>query len=153
MTISGILSGIAVVGYGNALHKARVAKSIAEIRMIEREMAKFELDHGVLPDALAEIAWRANDPWGWPYQYLRIQFNGQGGGNGGGNGNGGGCAGGHGHPQGARKDRFLVPINCDFDLYSVGPDGESKAPLTAKESHDDIIRAGDGAFVGVASDF
>ncbi len=240
MTISGILSGIAVVGYGNALHRARVAKAIAEIRMMEREMAKYELDYGFLPDTLAEIAWRAKDPWQRPYQYLRIQFkaggngsgNGSGsgdghgnspppsgdadrsglgggngggsgsggnggggngggggsgsggggngggnggggngggnggggnggggnggGGNGGGNGSGGnsgGCAGGHGHPPGARKDRFLVPINCDFDLYSVGPDGESKIPLTAKQSHDDIIRAGDGAYVGVASDF
>jgi hypothetical protein len=33
-SISGILSGIAVVGYGNALHRARVAKAIAEIPFV-----------------------------------------------------------------------------------------------------------------------
>ncbi len=52
-----------------------------------------------------------------------------------------------------RKDRFLVPINSDYDLYSKGKDGESKAPLSPKVSHDDIIRANDGAFVGLASEF
>lgn len=52
-----------------------------------------------------------------------------------------------------RKDRNLVPINSDYDLYSKGPDGESVGPLTAKKSRDDIIRANDGGFVGVAEDF
>ena len=57
---------------------------------------------------------------------------------------------GHGH---ARKDHSLVPINTDFDLYSMGPDGRSSPPLTAKASRDDIVRANDGAFVGVAADY
>ncbi len=188
VTISAILSGIAVVSYGNALHRARVGKAIAEIRLIEREIAKYEIDHGGIPDSLERIRWRTGDPWGHPYQYLRIEFkdddnggdgngnggggNGSGGGGGGqgggGNGNGGGgggngsgqdpddsggCPGGRGHPSGARKDRFLVPINCDYDLYSMGPDGETTAPLTAKKSRDDIIRANDGAYVGPASEF
>lgn len=166
MTVSGILSAIAVVAYGNALHRARVGKAIAEIRLIEREIAKYEIDFGEVPDGLERIRWRANDPWNHPYRYLRIQFKdrgggndggeGHGGGNGGGRGGGGregGCPGGHGHPEGARKDRFLVPINCDYDLYSMGPDGETTAPLTARKSRDDIIRAGDGAFVGPASEF
>jgi general secretion pathway protein G len=49
-----------------------------------------------------------------------------------------------------RKDRFLVPLNTDFDLYSMGQDEDSKAPLTAEASHDDIIRANNGGFVGLA---
>jgi len=56
----------------------------------------------------------------------------------------------HGH---ARKNHSLVPINTDFDLYSTGPDGRSSPPLTAKHSQDDIVRASDGAFIGVASDY
>jgi general secretion pathway protein G len=83
---------------------------------------------------------------------------GQGGGNAGGNsggGQGGGQGGGGGGGGGAkpRKDRFLVPINSDYDLYSMGPDGESVEPLTAAKSHDDIIRASNGAYVGVAENF
>jgi general secretion pathway protein G len=49
-----------------------------------------------------------------------------------------------------RKDRNLVPINSDYDLYSMGPDGESMPPLTAARSRDDIVRANNGGFVGTA---
>ncbi len=52
-----------------------------------------------------------------------------------------------------RKDRFLVPLNTGFDLYSMGPDGRSVAPLTAAASRDDVVWANDGAFIGPASDF
>lgn len=53
----------------------------------------------------------------------------------------------------ARKDRFLVPINSDFDLYSVGPDGLTQASLANRDSLDDVIRAADGAFYGLAENF
>jgi general secretion pathway protein G len=52
-----------------------------------------------------------------------------------------------------RKDRFLHPLNTDYDLYSTGADGKTKAPLAAKDSQDDIIRANDGAYIGVAANF
>ena len=87
-----------------------------------------------------------------------IHLAGNGGGNGGG-GNDGGNGGGNGNGNGGsgsgkpRKDHFLHPINSDFDLYSMGADGESNAPLTAKQSRDDIIRANDGAYYGLASNF
>jgi len=55
-------------------------------------------------------------------------------------------------PQ-ARRDHNLVPINSDFDLYSMGPDGQSVKPLTGGVSRDDIVRANDGAFVGKASTY
>jgi general secretion pathway protein G len=58
-----------------------------------------------------------------------------------------------GEKQKARKDRFLVPINSDFDLYSMGKDGDSKAPFTAKASRDDIVRVNDGGYVGLAEEF
>ncbi len=35
----------------------------------------------------------------------------------------------------------------------MGPDGKSVAPLTAKASRDDIVRANDGKFIGEASDY
>jgi general secretion pathway protein G len=47
----------------------------------------------------------------------------------------------------------LVPINSTYDLYSMGKDGKTKAPITAQDSRDDIIRANDGLFIGLASDF
>ena len=53
--------------------------------------------------------------------------------------------------MGARRDRFLVPINSTYDLYSLGKDGDSKAPLSTKVSQDDVIRANDGGFIGLAA--
>ena len=52
-----------------------------------------------------------------------------------------------------RKDKSLHPLNSDYDLYSMGPDGRSVSPLTAKASRDDIIRANNGGFIGVAEDY
>jgi hypothetical protein len=68
-------------------------------------------------------------------------------------GNSGGNSGGGGGKVQCRKDHNLHPINTDFDLYSMGPDGQSEAALTAKASRDDIIRASDGAFIGKASNY
>lgn len=81
------------------------------------------------------------------YQDLLHFVQGAGGGNGGG---GGPPCGGVG---GARKDRFLVPINSDFDIYSMGKDKDTVAPLNPPKSHDDIIRASDGGFYGLAKTF
>ena len=46
-----------------------------------------------------------------------------------------------------------MPLNSLYDLYSIGKDGKSVPPLTAKASWDDIIMANDGGFVGLAKDF
>jgi general secretion pathway protein G len=35
----------------------------------------------------------------------------------------------------------------------MGEDGLSKKPLTAEDSRDDILRAGNGGFIGPAKDF
>jgi general secretion pathway protein G len=53
----------------------------------------------------------------------------------------------------ARTDKNLVPINADYDLYSMGKDGKSDSPLTANDSLDDIVRGNNGAFIGVAVNY
>ena len=55
--------------------------------------------------------------------------------------------------SGARKDRFLVPINSDFDVYSMGQNLDTVAPLNPPKSQDDVIRASDGGFYGLARNF
>jgi general secretion pathway protein G len=132
LAIIAILASLSAVIYADALEEARTTSAIAEIRMIEKEVMVREAD-GALPDSLSEIGLGGIlDPWGHPYQYLNFAT----------------------APPGARrKDRFLVPLNTSFDLYSMGRDGKSKPPLTASDSHDDVVRAGDGGFVGPASEF
>jgi general secretion pathway protein G len=132
VAIIGVLAGIAIPAFSSYLGKAKIIKAIAEIQMLEKEILAF--DDGGLPNTLADIG-RAGllDPWGNPYQYLNFAtVNGLG---------------------QVRKDRSLVPLNSEFDLYSMGPDGDSMPPLTAEASDDDIIRANDGEYVGLASDY
>lgn len=137
VTIVGVLSGLGMSKSWSVVERARLNRTIVELGMISRELSMQD----TLPASLAGIR-RAGmlDPWGRPYQYLKFpppsgprnRIN---------------------PPQGARKDRFLVPINTRFDLYSVGPDGLSKAPLTAKASRDDVIVANDGGYIGRASGY
>ena len=125
-----------------AREMAEVSAAMAEIRIMSSELLLYVEINFAPPPSLAAID-RASllDPWGSPYYYLAIA--GQG-------GNGGGGSGGGGQ---VRKNKFLVPLNTDFDLYSAGPDGETRAPLTAKVSKDDVLRALDGGFFGIAEDF
>ena len=132
VAIIGALAGIAIPAFSSYLGKAKIIKAIAEIEILEKEILGF--GDGNLPNTLGDIG-RAGllDPWGNPYQYLNFAtVNGLG-------------------P--VRKDRSLVPLNSEFDLYSMGPDGDSKPPLTAKASQDDIIRANDGEYIGLASKY
>lgn len=136
LAIVGTLAGIAMPVYTNQIEKARITKAIAEIAIIQREIAAYEGKEAdnFLPKTLADIG-RGNllDPWDNPYRYLNFALI---------KGTG---------P--VRKDRFMVPLNTDYDLYSVGKDGKTFPPLTAKPSYDDIVRANDGAFVGLASEY
>jgi general secretion pathway protein G len=176
ISVLAILASIAVTNVRSALVVVRTQKAVQEIHLVEREITMFRLTNGdLLPTDLAEIGREIlRDPWGHPYVYTPFlpttsspsgqpghgNGNGNGGGNGGGggngygNGNGGGNGGGPPAPPGtigqARKSRFLVPINSDFDLFSPGPDGDWVGPLTAQKSQDDIIRANNGDFVGPA---
>ena len=132
------LSAIALPNYIRYKDEARTVVAITDIKMIEKQIALFVLENnGQLPDSLNDLPALGivNDPWAHPYRYLRI--------------NGGPPA-----VKGlSRKDHFLVPVNDDYDLYSMGADGKTKAPFTAPISQDDIVRANDGGYVGLVSNY
>jgi general secretion pathway protein G len=148
-TIIGTLAAIAAPNLQDALDKARVAAAIGDIKALEVEIVQWEISHNDVPPASLAAIGRSSmlDPWGNPYEYLPF-FSTPGGG-GGGKGKGGGS----GAPAGARKDRFLVPVNSSFDLYSRGKDGATSPPFTAAMSKDDVVRANDGGFIGLAENF
>jgi len=132
MAIMGILAALAIPALQQMKSKANTAKAIGDINAIQLELMAIEADGRPLPADLSSIGWAgALDPWGHPYQYLVIATN----------------------PGAARRDRFLVPINSTFDLYSVGPDGVTASPLTSGPGRDDIVRANDGGFIGPATSF
>ena len=154
LAILATLAAIALPMYFKALDRARVTRTIVDIRSLSHEISTYRLDTGRLPSSLADIG-RATfrDPYDNPYEYLNFSAA-QGPGQGAGGKGPGSAAAGLGPLMAqVRKDRFLVPINSDYDLYSKGKDGQSVPPLTAQASRDDIIRANDGGFIGLASEF
>ena len=135
-----IILGIAVaLGYPKYLDnvtRARNARAIGELENINAELAGYYSTHQAFPLSLASIG-RGNllDPWGKPYRYLSfatVPVNNR------------------GMPQGSRRDRFMVPINTYYVLYSMGKDGQTAVPLNSNLGRDDIIVARDGGFIGLA---
>lgn len=52
-----------------------------------------------------------------------------------------------------RRDQFLFPLNTDYDLFSLGANRIATADLGSSESRDDVIRANNGGFYGLAGDY
>ena len=131
LAIIATLSAIVIPRYRQAVEKSKETVVIDEIKAIQAAIDFYENDHGFLPASLDDLPdGPFLDPWGNPYQYLDFSK-----------------AKGNDKP---RQDKSLHPLNSTYDLYSMGPDGKSQTPLTAKDSRDDIIRANDGDYVGVA---
>ena len=89
------------------------------------------------PSSLADIGMQdKKDPWGNQYHFLNIA-----------------TLPDKGNDPKTRKDKNLFPLNSDYDLYSMGEDGKTKISLTDNESQDDVIRANNGSFIGLGSDY
>ncbi len=52
-----------------------------------------------------------------------------------------------------RRDRYLYPLNTDYDLFSLGPNGRTAVALGDSVANDDVIRANDGGYFGSASKY
>ena len=131
MAITGILAGLAMPKIVDALDQGRNGRAVGDVRAMGLDIVMFERNNDRYPSDLAEVGYEdAVDPWGNEYVFTVITG-----------------------ASGARKDKFLVPINDDFDLYSMGKDGKSSTNLSAKNSQDDIVRASNGGFVGLGADF
>lgn len=134
LAILGVLGAIAIANYDSYRERVKVKQAVTDIASMSVQIIKYQDDNRAFPETLAEARLDALlDPWGRPYQYVNLtSIKGKG---------------------SARKDKRLNPLNSDFDLYSVGKDGDTKLPLTTKVSQDDVVRARDGRFIGLARDF
>lgn len=134
IVLAGVLLSVAIPGYRSYMLRTRYAAAIADIGRLQLAVIRYQTaNNDALPASLAEVGMDALlDPWGRPYAYLSFA----------------GLKG-----KGAmRKDKNLNPLNTDFDLYSLGPDGKTIGPLVGAGA-DDVIRANDGQFIGKASDY
>ncbi len=133
VALVAVLTAIALPSYQAYRERARNHQAASDIVAMGLVIKARFLDDRAYPDDLSVVNFQnKRDPWGRAYFYYNVADKGRG---------------------GARKDKALNPINSDFDLYSAGADGKSKGQVTQKDSVDDVIRANDGAFVGLAADF
>jgi general secretion pathway protein G len=136
LIISSLLVALAIPVYGQYAERARVGKAVGDIGAISILIESFRLrNNDRIPNTLDELVGTVPlDPWGNEYRFLNMSTAGPG--------------------KGAfRKDGKLNPLNTDFDLYSLGADEDSKGPLNAKASRDDIVRANNGAFIGLGEEY
>ena len=133
VAILSVTVAIAIPIYNAYKLKINNAIAITDIVNIQVAVESYYQANDVFPPSLATVNMNLLlDPWGLPYEYLNLD----------------------GVPIGfMRKDQALVPINSEYDLYSKGPDGASLMPLTAPVSRDDIVRANNGSYIGLASDY
>ncbi|MCP4546264.1 MAG: prepilin-type N-terminal cleavage/methylation domain-containing protein [bacterium] len=133
--IIGTLMAIVIPATSHYVDNTRNACAMQDVRLLEVEIIAYRAGNDDLPIDLAAIG-RADflDPWDNPYVYLKIE--------------------GEKVSKGKlRKDHFLVPVNSDFDLYSMGEDGKTTPPFNSAKGRDDIVRASNGSYVGLGSNF
>ena len=134
VAILGVITATAIPGYQRYQDQVKFTQAKVDIVIIESAIERYYAQNLAYPDTLAQAGVGGMlDPWGNPYQYLNITTT--------------------KNKGSVRKDHNLVPINSDYDLYSMGKDGKSQSPLTAKASRDDIIRANNGKFLGLGADY
>jgi general secretion pathway protein G len=127
-----IAASFAVPAFHGYVERARVARAVSDIGTLSLQLYRHQQRTSALPASLVEAGLNAVDPWGRPYVYRRAADVSR---------------------ARLRKDKMLAPLNTDFDLYSLGPDGESALALPAPQSRDDVVRAGDGAYIGLAANY
>jgi general secretion pathway protein G len=127
------LIGTGIPLYAAYIEKARITRAVEEISTLQKEIRMYKLSKKVLPRRLSDIRDAdLMDPYGRPYQYHNFS---------------------NADEKGKRrKDRFMVPLNAGYDLYSMGKDGKSQPPLTARESYDDIVISGFSLRMSVRGD-
>lgn len=134
LAIVGVLGSVATPMSQNYRERIRVSTAVTDIAAMSPVIKLYYTDARELPASLSEVgSGNKLDPWGRPYRYLDLT-----------------TAKGHGA---SRKDKRLNPLNSDFDLYSLGKDGDSRTSLMPPVSRDDVIRARDCRFIGLALDF
>ncbi len=133
VAILGILAAVAIPSFSDIRKKARNSACAADIRTIDKAIQGYFVEKGVLPpdgDLSVLAIGNTLDPWKRPYTYKVLGPDPD-------------------NPAALRESLGLGErLNLDYDLYSKGEDGQSGTASGAAGNEDDIVRSGDGSFVG-----
>lgn len=123
VAIIGVLAVMAIPAYNDYINKTKNASAIGDIRTLSTEISAYYMDRGSNPSGLDKIN-RGGflDPWKYEYVYK---------------------------PTPELMDKIGLPLNTDFDVYSTGSDGKNETFGGDPTNDNDIVRANDGAFVGL----
>jgi len=137
IAIIGILVSIALPAYENYQDERDFLQSRQDILAIQKSIDLYYVQNNEFPDSLIDIDMQdVTDPWGSRYYYVNIaSFDKK------------------NTSEKLRRDKKLKPVNSDYDLYSAGKDGRTRAPFSAKSSWDDIVRCNNGQYLGYAKDY
>ena len=135
--ITALITTIAMPMYSQYRNRLKTTQVRIFMEATSLAIERYHATYSAYPATLsaAGISEPVLDPWGNPYQYLAIDIK---------------PPPNTGH---VRRDKNMNPINTDYDLYSAGPDGRSQTQLMAHFARDDIVRAGNGRYIGTAQDF
>lgn len=137
VAIISILVSIAVPAYENYQDERDFIQAKQEILAIQKSIDRYYVFNNKFPRSLGEIDLQdARDPWGKPYFYVNVSTFSK-----------------KESENKLRRDKKLKPVNSDYDLYSAGKDGLTRAPFSAKVSWDDVVRCNNGQYLGYAKDY
>ncbi|MBD3671328.1 MAG: prepilin-type N-terminal cleavage/methylation domain-containing protein [Gammaproteobacteria bacterium] len=139
LAVVATVAGMAAAGYSSYIDTSRIDAAKRDIIEIASHIERYHLTTNSWPTDLSTAGIpNKEDPWGNLYIYARIPTL-------------------VGQIQTGntmiRQDANLRPINTFYDLYSKGADGDTTNNISAPKSHDDVIRARDGDFLGLARDY
>ena len=130
--VVALVASVAIPSVDAYLDRGRAARAIGDIGTLSVQLYRWQSNTRKFPETLAQAGLSGFvDPWGHPYQYVNVA---------------------NAKPGDVRRDRNRTQINSDFDLYSMGPDGRTETGLDEAPARDDIVRANNGQFIGVAQD-
>jgi general secretion pathway protein G len=139
LAVLATLAGIATASYQSYKLTSQNEAAKKDILQIATAIERYHLANNAWPSNLAAVN-LANklDPWGNNYIYARIPS----------------LFGSINISKTQiRQDANLRPINTFYDLYSMGADGDTTNNISVPVSRDDIIRARDGDYIGLARDY
>lgn len=125
--IVSILATIALPILKRYVVTTKNARSMADIRTIEKAIAAYSIEKNSLPPTLADVGMSNQlDPWGQSYVYVNHSLGGT-----------------------PLKGSNTLALNEDYDLCSGGADGTCSDDYDIPNSQDDIVRHDSGLVVGM----
>jgi general secretion pathway protein G len=140
-TLAETLLGTALLAVGldaavelvsTRIEQSHVEQAEQDLARLQSAIEGYRAAHHDLPGSLSELGSAVpRDPWGRPYEYVSFDL------------------------KGTVGQRSLegLPINSEYDLYSLGADGRTDANLRSETGRDDIVRGRDGSYIGPAAGF